>query len=146
MSRPRDRQRQRVYAWEDRIIAPCDPTALPFPAAQAMVDAIWSDMGLCYPPTVVPLPRQAFRTIGRADRLSIALANQTPSWCLLHELAHAMTSHADGSSNGHGPIFMGIYVDLLVRYLRLDPQLLSDSVREAGIEMFRNARPVFVDP
>nr|WP_294518107.1 hypothetical protein [uncultured Rhodopila sp.] len=127
-------------------MAPCDPTALPFPAAQAMVDAIWSDMGLRYPPAVVPLPRQASGTIGRADRLSVALGGETPSWCLLHELAHAMTSHADGRSDGHGPIFMGIYVCLLERYLRLDVQFLSASLREAGIEFVRNARPVFVDP
>ena len=111
-----------------------------------MVDAIWSDMGLRYPPAVVPLPRQASKTIGRADRLSVVLAEETPSWCLLHELAHAMTSHADGRSDGHGPIFMGVYVRLLERYLRLDLQFLSDSLREAGIELVRDARPVFVDP
>jgi hypothetical protein len=111
-----------------------------------MVDAIWSDMGLRYPPAVVALPRQASRTIGRADRLSVALAEMTPSWCLLHELAHALTSHADGRSDGHGPIFMGIYVCLLERYLRLDPQFLSESLREARIEFVRDARPVFVDP
>nr|WP_294516276.1 hypothetical protein [uncultured Rhodopila sp.] len=126
-------------------MAPCDPTTLPFPAARAMVDAIWSDMGLRYPPAVVPLPRQASRTIGRADRLSVALAEETPSWCLLHELAHAMTSHADGRTDGHGPIFMGIYVCLLERYLRLDVQFLSASLREAGIGFVRDARPVFVD-
>jgi len=111
-----------------------------------MVDAIWSDMGLRYPPAVVPLARQASRTIGRADRLSIALGEQTPSWCLVHELAHVMTSHADGRSDGHGPIFVGIYVRLLERYLRLDLQFLSDSLREAGIEFVRNARSVIVDP
>jgi hypothetical protein len=32
-----------------------------------------------------------------------------------------------------------------VRYLRLDPQLLSNSPREADIEIFRGGRPVFVD-
>jgi hypothetical protein len=146
LTRPRDRQRQRVYAWEERIVAPCDPTALPFPAAQAMVDAIWSDMGLRYPPKAVPLPRQAFRSIGRADRLPVALAEKTPSWCLLHELAHAMTSHADGRSDGHGLIFVGIYVCLLERYLRLDMQFLSASLREVGIEFIRGVLPVFVDP
>jgi hypothetical protein len=147
LTRPRDRQRQRVYAWEERIVAPCDPTTLPFRAAQAMVDAIWSDMGLRYPPAVVPLPRhKASRTIGPADRLSVALAEKTPSWCLLHELAHAMTSHADGRSDAHGPTFAGLYVRLLERYLRLDPQFLNDSLREAGIEFVRDARPVFVGP
>jgi hypothetical protein len=57
-----------------------------------------------------------------------------------------MTSHADGRSDGHGPVFMGVYVRLLERYLRLDVQLPSDSLRAAGIEFFRDARPVFVDP
>jgi hypothetical protein len=111
-----------------------------------MVDAIWSDMGLRYPPAVVRLPRQASRTIGRADRLSVALAEEAPSWCLLHELAHSMTSHVDGRSDGHGPIFMGVYACLLERYLRLDLRFLTDSLRVAGIEILRDARPVFVDP
>jgi hypothetical protein len=127
-------------------VAPCDPTVLLFPDAQAVIDAIWSDMGLRYPPAVAPLPRQASATIASANRLSIMLGDQTPSWCVLHELAHAMTSHADGRSDGHGPIFMGVYVRLIERYLRLDPQVLMDSLQDAGIAIARNAQPVFVDP
>jgi hypothetical protein len=127
-------------------VAPCDPTVLLFPDAQAVVDAIWSDMGLRYPPAVAPLPRQASATIASANRLSIMLGDQTPSWCVLHELAHAMTSHADGRSDGHGPIFMGVYVRLIERYLRLDPKVLMDSLQDAGIAIARNAQPVFVDP
>jgi hypothetical protein len=122
-----------------------DPTTLPFSAAQAAIDAIWSDMGLRYPPAVASLPRQSRLTIARADRLSILLADLTPSWCLLHELAHAMTSHADGRSDGHGPLFMGIYVQLLARYLRLDRLMLINSLRDAKIEILCDARPVFVD-
>jgi hypothetical protein len=57
-----------------------------------------------------------------------------------------MTSHADGRSDGHGPLFMGVYVRLIARYLRLDPQMLVDSIQDAGIEIARDARPVFVDP
>jgi hypothetical protein len=110
-----------------------------------MVDAIWSDMDLRYPPAVTSLSRQATATVARADRLTISLGDHTPSWCLLHELAHAMTSHADGRSDGHGPIFVGIYVRLIERYLRLDPQMLIDSLQAAGIEIARDARPVFVD-
>ena len=121
-------------------MAPCDPTVLLFPDAQAVVDAIWSDMGLRYPPAVAPLPRQASATIASANRLSIMLGDQTPSWCVLHELAHAMTSHADGRSDGHGPIFMGVYVRLIERYLRLDPQVLMDSLQDAGIAIARNAQ------
>jgi len=127
-------------------VAPCDPTILSFAEAQAVVDAIWSDMGLRYPPAVAPLSRQASSTIARADRLSILLADRTPSWCVLHELAHAMTSHADGRSDGHGALFMGIYFQLIVRYLRLDPPMLINSLRDAKIDAIRDARPVFVDP
>ena len=127
-------------------MAPCDPTILSFAEAQAVVDAIWSDMGLRYPPAVAPLSRQASSTIARADRLSILLADRTPSWCVLHELAHAMTSHADGRCDGHGALFMGVYFQLIVRYLRLDPQMLINSLRDAKIEAIRDARPVFLDP
>ena len=41
---------------------------------------------------------------------------------------------------------MGVYLQLIVRYLRLDPQTLIDSLRDAGIEIARDAHPVFVDP
>jgi hypothetical protein len=127
-------------------MAPSDPTTLPFSAAQAMVDAIWSDMGLHHPPAVASLPRQARSTIASADRLSILLADRTPSWCLLHELAHAKTSHVDGRSDGHGPLFTGVYVQLLTCYLRIDRELLINSLRDAKIEILCDAHPVFVDP
>jgi hypothetical protein len=47
------------------------------------------------------------------------MPEHTPSWCLLHELAQAMTTTADGRSGGHGPVFIWIYLQLLSRYLRL---------------------------
>jgi len=141
----RDRQRGRVYAWENRVVAPRDPTFVPYPAAQAMVDAIWADMGLLYPPAVEPLPRQASATVASADRMSIFLPERTPSWLLLHELAHAMTSDADGSSDGHGEVFMGLYVQLLIRYLRLDQNTLLASLQDNGVAIAVDARPVFIN-
>lgn len=140
-----DRQRGLVYAWEDRVIAPRDPTLIAYAAAQAMVDAIWADMGLRYPPAVERLPAQATATLARADRLALRLPAETPSWCLLHELAHAMSARHDGASDGHGPIFMGLYARLLVRYLRLDEAWLRRSLAEAGIRADPRARPVFLD-
>jgi hypothetical protein len=141
----RDHQRSRVYAWENRVVAPHDPTFVSFAAAQGMVDAIWSEMGLRYPPAVEPLPPQARATIASANRLSIFLADQTPSWCLLHEIAHSMTSTADGQSDGHGRSFVGIYLRLIVRYLRRSTNELSESLDSAGIEFLINAHPTFID-
>ena len=115
----RDRQRNRVYAWEELFIAPRDPSLIEFGQAQGVIDAIWAETGLRFPPKVERLPCQARSTMADASRLSVRLADASPSWCLLHELAHAMSSTHDGRSEGHGPTFMGLYAQLLIRYLRL---------------------------
>ena len=115
MSRKRDHQRGRVYAWENRVIATLDPSFVSFPAAQGMVNAIWSEMELLYPPKVESLPKQAKATVATATRLCIRLPDRLPSWCLLHEVAHAMTTTAEGWSDGHGAAFMGVYLRLLAR-------------------------------
>ncbi len=141
----RDRQRSKVYAWEERFVAPYDPSTILRAQAQGMVDAIWSEMGLRFPPKVEPLPRQARSTMADANRLTIRLADTCPAWWLLHEIAHGMTSTHDGWSDGHGPKFMGLYVQLLTRYLRLPMDALLSSVHTAGIEIDPQAVPVFLD-
>ena len=145
MTDNRDRQRSKVYAWEERFVAPWDPSSISFAQAQGMVNAIWAEMGLRFPPKVEPLPRQARSTVADANRLTIRLADACPSWWLLHELAHAMTSTHDGRSDGHGPRFMGLYAQLLTRYLRLPTDALLASLRAAGIEVDMLAEPAFVD-
>ena len=144
MKAKRDFQRSRVYAWENRVVAPRDPSFIALPEAQGMVNAIWSEMGLNYPPKVEPLPTHAKATIASASRLSIFLPERTPSWCLLHELAHAMTSTMDGHSDGHGGMFMGVYLQLLGRYLRLDPIELVRSLRSENIRVLLDASPMFL--
>ena len=145
MTADRDRQRTKVYTWEERFVAPLDPSSIAFAQAQGMVDAIWAEMGLHYPPKVESLPRQARSTVADANRLTIRLADVSPSWWLLHELAHAMTSSYDGQSDGHGPKFMGLYAQLLTRYLRVPTDALLASLHAAGITIDTQAAPVFVD-
>ena len=141
----RDRQRARVYAWEDRVVASHAPDLIPFSVAQAMVDAIWAEMGLRWPPKVERLPGQVTARQADATRLRLRLPEALPSWILLHELAHAMTSTAEGGTDGHGPRFMGLYLQLLERYLRLPAAALLPSLREARIEVDLAARSVFLD-
>ncbi len=145
MTNDRDHQRSKVYAWEEHFVAPRDPSSIVFAQAQGAVDAIWAEMGLRFPPKVERLPRQARSTVADATRLSIRLNESNPSWCLLHELAHAMTSTHDGRSDGHGPVFMGLYAQLLIRYLRVPTDALLKSIRLAGIEAAMEAKPSFVD-
>ena len=139
----RDHQRGRVYAWEERFVAPCDSSSIAFAQAQGMVDAIWADMGLRFPPKVMRLPRRA--TVADATRLFIRLSDTTSSWCLLHELAHAMSSTHEGESDGHGPRFMGLYAQLLIRYLRVPADALGRSLHDADIEVDMHARPIFLN-
>lgn len=140
-----DRQRARVYAWEDAVVTPADRSVVPFSLAQGMVDAIWSELGLRFPPKVEVLPRQARRLKADGSRLRLRLPEAIPSWLLLHELAHALSSTADGASDGHGPDFMGLYVQLLERYLRLPAAGLIRSAVDAGIAIHPDARPLFSD-
>ncbi len=126
-------------------MAPFGGAKIGFAGAQGMVDAIWADLGLKYPPAVERLPRQARRIVASANRLSLYLPEETPDWCLLHELAHALSTTADGVSDGHGTVFMGLYVKLLARYLRLPEAKLLASLHEAGIKVNPDARPVFVE-
>jgi hypothetical protein len=105
-----------------------------------MVNAICVEMGLRYPPKVEPLSKQATHTIGSADGLSIFLGERTPSSCLLHELAHDMTS-TDEVSDGHSSQFMGVYLKLLARYLRLDLRELVKSAANDGLAVDLEAGP-----
>ena len=141
----RDGQRARLYDWEDTVVAPHDQSLIAFVQAQGIVDAIWGEMALRYPLKVERLPRQATARQADATRLILRLPKQVPSWILLHERAHAMTSTHDGVSDGHGQRFVGLYVDLLVRYLRLDPTVLRESLERAGITINPAARPMFLD-
>ena len=142
---PRDSQRSRVYRWEDATIAPLDSSRLPLGLAAGVVRAIWAELGLRFPPAVEPLPNQA-RHLADATRLTIRLRDPSPSWCLLHELAHSLTSTHDGRSDGHGALFMASYLRLLTRYLRLDAALLHSSAARFGLRVGAMAAPVFVDP
>lgn len=139
-----DSAARRLYAWEDRVVAPRDTAPVPFDRLQALVDHVWAAEGLRFPPRVRPLPRQARRTVARATRLAIEAPAALPSWVLLHELAHAMTSTAEGESDGHGPAFVGLYLGLLVRHARMPREALVASLLAAGIGFEPDARPVFL--
>jgi hypothetical protein len=146
-----DRQRSRVYAWEDRVVAPHDPTRIARAAAQGMVAAIWAEplwqgRGLRFPPKVAAFDALPISRVAEYSRLTIRLRPLTPSWCLLHENAHAMTAHHDGASDGHGACFVGVYLRLLTHYLRLPEPMLLASLAEARIIVDRAALPWMFQP
>jgi hypothetical protein len=136
-----DRQQQLVYDWENRIVAPLDKTIVSFDNIKQIVNYVWQDEGLEYPPLVERLPPQTRRKCGDATRTKIRFQEATNTWIILHELAHAMSATHDHRSNLHGALFMGLYLRLLQRYLKVD---LIDSVIASGIVVTKDAKPVFV--
>ena len=57
-----------------------------------------------------------------------------------------MTSTHDGHSDGHGPTFMGLYAQLLIRYLRVPAHTLSQSLDASDNNTFyMQVKPVFID-
>jgi hypothetical protein len=136
---------RRVYAWEDRVVAPLDQSRVSFDRMQALVDYVWTEAGLRWPPRV-RRKRASSRVMATGSRLAIEAPAELPSWVLLHEIAHAMTADHDGAGDGHGPAFMGVYLGLLVRHARLDAGHLSRTLAEAGIAWSPDARPRFIDP
>ena len=141
-----DAAARRLYAWEDAEVAPHDLSLVPFAQLQALVDHVWQGEGLRFPPRVRALPRQARWTVARATRLAIEAPAALPSWVLLHEIAHALTSTAEGAGDGHGPAFTGMYLRLLSRYARMDAAALAASLRAAGIAFDPDPRAAFLGP
>ena len=146
----RDHQRSKVYKWERTHIAPYDHTPVPYENIKAIVDYVWANEGLLYPPCVEPMPKQK-HALGDATRTTVRFVPTTYSWVILHELSHALSSNiqeteilAEGLSNQHGAIFMGIYVNLLSKYLHLDVQELIQSAEAIGLRVNPFAKPVFL--
>jgi hypothetical protein len=140
----RDTQRARVYAWEEEAVVPHGQAPIPFTVVQGVVDAIWAEMGLRWPPKVEPLPRQARRLQGTGSRLALRLPDPVPAFLLFHELAHALSSSAEGKTDGHGPRFVGLYLQLLTRYLRLPEDGLLRSLEVHHVVVDRTAVPAFL--
>jgi len=144
----KDPQRFRVYAWEEAVVAPRDPSAIPYEQAQMLVDGVWLAEQLLYPPRVAPMPRQARRTWATGSRTTIRLRQDgpTPTYVILHEVAHALSSTVDGDSEAHGPDYVGLYMGLLDRRLRRTMPLLLFTAAQHGVAFNLAAKPRFEEP
>jgi hypothetical protein len=59
-----------------------------------------------------------------------------------------MTSDVEGHSDGHGPIFVVLFIKLnqtVFVVLRLDPDSLLESAEADGVAVASGANPTFVD-
>lgn len=64
--------------------------------------------------------------------------NTIPVDTIIHELAHTIDSSRGRHHSveaGHGPKFIGIYIDLLVRYTSMDRDYLERTARQHGLRI-----------
>ena len=142
-----DIQRSRLYSWEDRVVAPLDPSTVAVRRRRkALVDAIWAELDLRFP---ADRSKKCRRRRRAASPTPTACASACPpprrpgACCTNWPTPCPATTPA--ASDGHGPRFVGLYVQLLVRYLRLDRETLLASLAEAGIVVAPDALPAFID-
>jgi len=143
-----DRQRSAVYQWENIHVAPHDTTIIPFDNIKAIVDWLWQQEGLKFPPLVEPMPKQK-HALGDATRTIIRFKPTSYTWIVLHEVSHSMTAsatidHRYSIGNKHGSLFMGVYIQLLSRYLKLPFGALAASAEANGLHFKLDARPIFL--
>jgi len=143
----RDYQRQRVYDWENRNIEPKDSSIIPYAQAQMMVNYIWEQEGLLFPPSVREMPKQNRTVEAKANRSNVWVKPEgISSWVLLHELAHSLTTKTfDEDSQRHGPAFVGVYMRLLEKHLRIPLPLLMYSAQKEKVDFDITAKYEFVD-
>ena len=139
----RDRQKSKVYDWERKYIAPFDKSNVPFDNINGIVKYIWEQEGLKYPPEVKKIDVRNYAW-GTGCRTAVHFQENAPTWLILHELAHSMTCTIHNESNEHGALFMGLYIQLASRYLKLDFTELLTSAIAFGLRVDAKARPVFL--
>lgn len=143
-----DYQQKRVYAWEREAIAPHDKGNIPFDQVQSIIDYIWTNEGWKYPPKVKLLSGHEKRGAwARGNRHGIWIRpTGLPTWVLLHELSHALTSsEVEGFCGRHGKTFVGVYLRLVSKYLNLSLPLLMAQAKLYNVRFDITAQPIFLD-
>ena len=130
----KDFQRSRVYRWEHDQVFPHDPHLLSIEDCRALVDIVyrWHEGPLSLRPGWAPPSVTDGR--GRRHACGSREVIKLPRWArtrplVLHECAHGL------AADKHGPEFVRVYVDLLVRFMGLDRAALVASVEMAGIKI-----------
>ncbi len=121
VSNVRDFQRSRVYRWEREVLPNICTPSMTLDDSRELVHTIWD----AYAPDEVPSPQVSLgkskrRSSGCRERIRLHPNHLNPI-VTIHETAHALLGAA-GSRDGHGPLFVRLYLELLERYAGETPE------------------------
>lgn len=141
----RDYQKQRLYDWQHKHIP--DGGIVKIENAQAIVNHIWAEEGLKFPPQVDLIDCRTTKWAGKANRLKIYLQPQVTLRTVLHEMAHSMTADINDmrGTMQHGPWFVGVYAKLIAKYLNVSMPLMLYTLNKERVDIDINAYPIFLD-
>lgn len=144
----RDSQKSRVYKWEDENVSQFDKKIIHIETVPYVIDYVWANEGLLYPPKVVYMRSNNTSAWAKADRYNVHVhpENSIPTWVLLHELSHSLTFNYDSSTDAaHGADFLGMYMRLLNKYVNIEFPYLFYTASKYKLKYNIHARPFFVD-
>lgn len=141
----RDYQKSKVYAWEWDTFRSKDTSKIPHANAQGLIDYIWTQEGLLYPPRVEVLDKRTTRWAGKANRRNIWLPEYTTNSVIIHELSHSMTCNVDDVSDGHGKQYVGVYMKMLDKYMKVPMPMLMYTAQKHGVQYDITTKPWCVD-
>jgi len=129
--RPRDTQGARVYRWEDTetFLEVLAEVYLPLWEIKQLVKRVCGDYCRTVPHVSNGRRCKSARTCGNLVTIPWASRNLM---VVLHELAHVL---CPPNVEAHGPEYMRIYIDLLLRYGEGSGYGLVESARRAGIKV-----------
>lgn len=143
-TRPRDRQRSRVYRWEAAVARQLRGSSLLPPEFEtleecaAFAQVVWRKergrVGLAShkAPAIERPHRGQRRALAHHDH-RITLPRWARSrWVILHELAHRLTP----ADEAHGPRFVGVLIGLAARWLEYDAQQLMALADEMDVQYY----------
>lgn len=143
-SRPRDRQRSRVYQWEraaqaaTKLQAPPSPDLSELASIQLWLNPIWRaergryGLAKVSPPTIQRPHWGQRRGLAFDHNRSITLPRWARQpWMVLHEMAHHLTPNDEA----HGGRFVGVLIGLLARHTGRSAATMLELAQEHGIRV-----------
>lgn len=151
MNRARDFQRSKLYRWEDWVATRSEEADQE--ACMTLQEiSLYAQQVLKH----YKITKKIEIKDGRGTRRAYAYEYEAmgfpkvmrKNWIVLHECAHIITSylfrHVNGSQKAlsdHGPVFLGIYTELLVKFLRLDKDWLVSTAKDQGLKIWSDVTP-----